>query len=126
MGKESGLLLCCDHYAATYDEVLENTDYWRAFVSECEQESDDEDASKLFQLPDNTFVINSRLGEQFEYIQCDDTNDSAIWYFNMWEPTSKQHKTSIYYWLLTLMDQCESAIKSGYFEIHPRGTRSAR
>ena len=122
MGKDSGLLLCCDHYAATYDEVLENTSYWRTFVLECEQEDDTE----LFHLPDDAFVINNRLGEQFEYIRCDNADDSAVWYFNMWEPTSQQHKTSLYYWLLTLMDQCESAIQNGYFENQPRGTRSAR
>lgn len=124
MGKGSGLLLCCDHYAASYDEVLENTSYWRTFVAECEQNDGEGDDTKLFHLQDNCFVINNRLGEQFEYIQCDDPHDSPVSCFNMWEPSSNQHKTSIYYWLLTLMDQCEATIKSGYFESYPMGTRT--
>jgi hypothetical protein len=123
MGRDSGLLLACDHYAATYDEVLENTSYWRTFVSDCEQEDEEGESTELFHLPENAFVINNRLGEQFEYIRCNDTDDSPVWYFNSWEPGSRQHKTSIYYWLLTLMDQCEAAIKSGYFEEWPLGTR---
>lgn len=125
MGKDSGLLLRCDHYAATYDKVLENTSYWRTFVAACEQQDDDDDDTKLFHLPDNTLVINHRLSEQFEYILCDDPDDSPVWYFNMWESTPKQHETSIYSWLLRLMDQCESAINSGYFGSRTRGTRSA-
>ena len=89
MGKSSGRLLACDHYAATYDDVLNATAKYRELVVECPDDN-------LFSLPPNALIINDRLGEQFQYIACDDPDDCGIWYFNEWDPVSEQSKTSIY------------------------------
>jgi len=77
MGKGAGLLFKFDHFAVSYKEVLCLTESELHNIQEYEEYN--------VELPENSFIISSRQGEQFFFIVCDNDEDSKVWYYNEWE-----------------------------------------
>lgn len=71
MGHGSGRLLTHDHYAATYEYVLQMTGEYREDCVEFSEEPHVE-------LPADALIIVGRLGEQFLMIRCNDPADSPV------------------------------------------------
>ncbi len=116
MGKKSGRLLTHDHYAATYEHVIEMT-------AQCREDRDEFADSKLPDLPTDALVIVGRLGEQFLMIRCTNSDDSPVWYFNEYDGEVKQCYQSVLDWLNSLVDEAVTATKNGYYDVNPNGTR---
>lgn len=113
MGHKSGRLLTHDHLAASYQYALKLTgDY-----------NEDWSDSPTITLPDDVLVIAGRLGEQFMMIRCCDPLDSVVWYFNEYDTDISMAFPTVLDWLNGLADEAEAAIKSGYFDKYPDGTR---
>lgn len=117
MGHKSGRLFTIDHVAVFYPDVLSMTEDvpsdWDRY---------DMDVPKDFFLPPGHLIINSRLGDQFEFIICNDIDDSSVYYFNTDDWKIELHHQSISDWLKSWCTQSESAIASGYFLKYPNGT----
>ena len=116
MGHRSGRLLTHDHYAATYEHVLRMTDEYR---QDCIQYPDEPHVM----LPPDALVIVGRLSEQFLMIRCNRSDDSAVWYFNEYEPNLKDAYSSVMDWLYSLVEEAKDAIDRGYYDMFPDGTR---
>ena len=116
MGHRSGRLFTHDHLAATYPYVLEMTAEHRADANELPDEA-------FVDLPADALIIVGRLGEQFLFIRCLETDDSPVWYFNEYETKIRQAHTSVLDWLQSTAAEAESAIENGYYETYPDGTR---
>lgn len=116
MGHESGRLLTHDHYAATYEYVLQMTGEYR---EDCQEFSDE----PLVQLPADALIIVGRLDEQFLVIRCNDPADSPVWYFNEYEPTLLKSYDTVLDWLFSTADEAKEAIEGGYYDMFPDGTR---
>ena len=112
MGRRSGRLLTHDHYAASYEHVLNLT----------EDYSEDWDAGAHAELPEDALVILGRLGDQFLMIRCLAPDDSPVWYFNEYETDIRREYSSVLDWLDSLAAEAEHAIQSGYYNTYPGGT----
>ncbi|MBD3675649.1 MAG: SMI1/KNR4 family protein [Planctomycetaceae bacterium] len=116
MGHESGRLLTHDHYAATYEYVLQMTGEYR---EDCEEFPEEPHVK----LPADALIIVGRLAEQFLMIRCNDPADSPVWYFNEYDATLKQSYDSVLDWLFSTADEAREAIEGGYYDTFPDGTR---
>lgn len=116
MGHNSGRLLTHDHYAATYAHVLDMT-------GQCREDRNEFPDCGLPALPPDALVIVGRLGEQFMMIRCNASNDSPVWYFNEYGNEVKESYRSVLDWLESLADESQSAIRGGYYDRFPNGTR---
>ena len=71
----------------------------------------------MVQLPDFGWIVSHRYGEQFQYIDCRLQPDSSVWYFNPWSTELKIIHTTIFQWIVGMMDACESAIELSLIHI---------
>jgi hypothetical protein len=115
MGHKSGRLFSHDHFAIHYSYVLELTDSTREELTNTQSENN-------VCLPADAFVILDRLGEQFQFIRCNNREDSPVWYLAEWEPEIKQTHSSVYDWLYDIAEEALEAINSGYYDTYPEGT----
>lgn len=113
MGHKSGRLFTHDHMAAFYNNVLTLTANYREDAKEF--------PDKTVDLPPDALIIAGRLGEQFEFIRCNNELDSPVWYFNEWDNKIIESRTSVIYWLYSFCDAAQRAIESGYFKEFPNG-----
>jgi hypothetical protein len=115
MGHASGRLFTHDHMAVTYPYVLDMTRTCREELGE-----------QAFDiLPIGTLVIAGRLYEQFEFVRVTsrDTDDTPVQCFNIDDPKVVQSHPSILAWLECWCSGAEDAIRRGYYERYPEGTR---
>jgi hypothetical protein len=120
MGHRSGRLFRYDHWAESYEYVLELTDEER---KEAKQRGPE--ASRRLEeiLGPDGLIILGRLGEQFLFLRCMEGDDPAVHYFNneTWETCPAY--SSVLEWLTSICEECVEAIASGAFEQYPGGTR---
>lgn len=121
MGHKSGRLFTSDHMAVFYRDVLEMTAEERQTWAECNAE-DGSGPPPEFDFPRDALLIASRLGDQFEFIQCRGHEDSPVWYFNTWKWQVQESHPSVLAWLEWWCAEAERAIASGYFDHYPDGT----
>jgi hypothetical protein len=121
MGHKSGRLFACDHMSVFYHNVLAMTAEERERWADC-RDKDGTGSSPKFELPHNALLIASRLGEQFEFINCSGQDDSPVWHFNTWEWQIRESNPSVLDWLESWCGEAERAIASGYFDLFPDGT----
>lgn len=116
LGYGSGRLFRHDHLAVTLDHVLDMTEHVRKRMMEDGVEG---------QLPDDALVILGRLGAYFQFIRCDDDDDSPVWELHEddWQPSVDPIHQSTIEWLEYWSGEAESAIRTGYFRWSPGGTR---
>jgi hypothetical protein len=122
MGQGSGRLFTCDHAAVSYSHVLVMTAEMRK-QSARPNTATGTAPNQEFELPADALIIYGRLGEQFEFIRCNNQDDSPVWYFNTDEWEMRQTHSSILEWLESWCTEAEAAIASGYFDKYPKGTR---
>lgn len=115
MGKKSGRLFTHDHMAVYFDHVCEMTAQHRQDAIEYPDEP-------TVELPDDALIVAGRLGEQFQFLRCNDPDDSAVWYFNEYDHQIVDSAQSVLDWLESFCDAAEQAIQNGYFDIYPNGT----
>ena len=115
MGRASGRLFSHDHVDVTYEDVL-------GINERKTQRMDAAEPDERGPLPSDAFIISERLGEQWEFIRCDGTEDPVVWWFAEWEDAVKQSHGSVLAWLTVWCEAAEEAIASGYFDRHPDGT----
>lgn len=115
MGHESGRLFTHDHLAVFYPYVLEMTAEERQYAAE-------EPGEKGIELPDDALIILGRLSEHFEFIRCNDPNDSPVWYYRERDFEIKQAHATVLEWLFGFADEAKEAIGSGYYDTFPDGT----
>jgi len=113
MGHDSGRLLTHDHYAATYEYVLQMTGEYREDCTEFPE----------VELPTDALIIVGRLAEQFMMIRCCDPADSPVWYFNEYDANLRQSYDSVLDWLFSTAEEAKQAIAGGYYDTFPDGTR---
>jgi len=118
MGHAAGRLFTHDHLAVTYEHVLRLGEQLRDGMSE-----DCAPGAPQFCLPANALVIVGRLGEQFEYVVCDQPEDSPVFYVNTWDRVAKRVYPCVLDWLRDLHSEAVEAIRSGYYDKYPNGTR---
>ena len=73
-------------------------------------------------LTADAFIICGRLGEQFEFITCEQGNESPVWYYSQWAPTAKIEFGSFTEWLNAQLEGALEALNDGYFLRYPQGT----
>jgi hypothetical protein len=120
MGHQSGRLFKCDHMALSYPFVLDLTARQRQTWAERTAEGGS-GPPPSFQLPSDSLLIASRLGDQFEFIRCNDPDDSPVWYFNNWDWQTQEAHPTILAWLESWCEECEEAITDCYFNTFPDG-----
>ncbi|MCE9634911.1 MAG: hypothetical protein K8T90_04330 [Planctomycetes bacterium] len=118
MGHAAGRLFSHDHYAVTYEHVLQLGQQLREGLAEVGAPSAPE-----FHLPANALVILGRLGEQYEYIVCDDPDDSPVFYVNTYDRVASRAHASVLGWLRDIYAEAVEAIRDGYYDRYPNGTR---
>lgn len=110
MGHAAGRLFRYDHWEASYNDVLRLTEEERSF-------SADEGELPMMDsiVTASSLIILGRLSEQFLFIRCDDSSDSAVHYYNnsTWE-THQAYDTVLDY-LNAIADECAEAVRGGYF-----------
>jgi hypothetical protein len=111
MGHRSRRLFTSDHMAVFYKHVLDLTDDVRTGP-----------APASFQLPPDAFVVAGRLSACWQFIRCDNADDSPVWVFDEIDWVITQCEPSVLDWLNTWCGSAEDAIRGGYFEIFPNGT----
>ena len=110
LGHESGRLFKYDHLATSYEHVLDMTAEARRYaVLEGEVDRFKEVITQI------DLIILGRLGEQFYFIRCDRTDDSAVYFFNNSSFESGLAYGSVVEYLNAIADECVEAIESGYF-----------
>jgi hypothetical protein len=120
MGHRSGRLFRYDHWAGTYEYVLNLTEEERETAKRAGADA----AQKLDAiLGTDGLIILGRLGEQFLFVHCDEGDEPAVHYFENYAWETKKAYSSVMEWLDFICDECVDAIKSGYFEKYPDGTR---
>jgi hypothetical protein len=69
-------------------------------------------------------VILGRLGAYFQYIRCEDAEDSPVWDLDEgdWQRHPVPIHASLLDWLDYWYEECEMAIATGYFDWSPDGT----
>ena len=115
MGHKSGRLFTCDHAAVFYEYVLNTTADFHSGLYELEPPSS-------FVLPADAFFINCRLGDYFEFIRCNEADESSVHCFNSWDWNIIESDPSVVNWLESWCAMAENAIATGYYESHPNGT----
>ena len=121
MGKRSGRLFTSDHLAVFYENVIEMTADIRS--RKLSGSKDGEVTAPVgFALPEKAFFIASRLDSQFEFITCDASDDSPVWYFSEGDWIVRQNYASVMDGLEAWCEYAEEAIASGYFSRNPKGT----
>lgn len=115
MGHVSGRLFKHDHLAVTYPHILETTQEELELI-------DSRPPEAAAALRGDGFIIASRLGEQFEFIRCNQLDDSPVWYYNEYDDEVTQNYTSVMGWLEAWASAAREAIESGYFKTYPDGT----
>jgi hypothetical protein len=118
MGHAAGRLFTHDHYAVTYEHVLQLGEQLRDGLTEAGAANAPE-----FHLPANALVIVGRLGEQFEYIVCDDPEDSPVFYVSTYDRVATRAYASVLAWLRDMHVEAVEAIRDGYYDEYPDGTR---
>jgi hypothetical protein len=124
MGHRSGRLFTSDHMAVFYEHAVRLTDDFRTrrLGSGEEQHSGDMRAPSTFRLPTNALIIAGRLDASWEFIRCDDANDSPVWIFDENDWAITETSASVIDWLRTWCGIAEDATASGYFLSNPNGT----
>ena len=107
MGHSAGLVFRWDHLAVNLAHVIQFTESERAKRGDA--------------IPDDALIICSRLGEQFEFLRCNN-GDDAIYYYNEDDISPRIEFTSFDEWLEAQLDSAVDAVESGYFEDNPEGT----
>jgi hypothetical protein len=102
--------------AVFYPYVLEMT-------AEERQEYRDEPEQPQIDLPPDALIIAGRLGEPFEFIRCNNPDDSPVWYYNIWDLEVKPVHDTALDWLYVFADEAQEAIAGGYYDMFPDGTR---
>ncbi len=121
MGHNSGRLFTSDHMKVSYADVLTmREDLHQKLASDRDRRYSA--PPPTFQLPSDALLIASRLGEQFEFINCNGENDSTVWYFNNWDWMIQPSHPSVLAWLECWTAEAEQAIADGYFDQYPKGT----
>ena len=120
MGKRSGRLFTSDHLAVFYENVREMTADLK--TRKLARSGGDITPPAGFAVPDKAFFIASRLDSQFEFITCDASDDSPVWYFSEGDWMVRQSHASVMDWLESWCGYAEDAIASGYFSRNPKGT----
>ena len=98
MGRAAGRLFAHDHVDIGYAAVLEMTKQHRGTGAR-------KSSPTLHGLPDDSLIVLGRLGEQFEFIRCSESEDPPVWYFEasggrMSGRIKKSHR-SVSHWLET-------------------------
>jgi hypothetical protein len=116
MGHGAGRLFRHDHLAVTLVHVLDMTDHVRARMAA---------EGAAHPLPADALVILGRLDAHFHFIRCEHTEDSPVWALdeNGWQLPHTPVHVSLLDWLEFWCEEAESAIRDGYFNWYPRGTR---
>jgi hypothetical protein len=116
MGHGAGRLFTHDHLAVTLDHVLPMTDRVRARMAA---------EGAAHPLPGDSLVILGRLDAYFQFIRCADTDDSSVWALDEsgWQADGTPVHASVLDWLEFWCGEAESAIREGYFNWLPGGTR---
>lgn len=122
MGHKSGRLFTHDHMAVFYPYVLKMTAEQRQAWSGASADNGSGPPAD-FQLPEDALLILGRLGDQFEFIRCNNRSDeSPVWYFNTFDWVIKQSHASVLDWLETWCGEAEEAIADGFYDEYPDGT----
>ena len=117
MGHRSGRLFTHDHLAAFYPYVVSMTgDLKRDWAAGVDAPPPN------FSLPANALLICGRLGAQFDFIQCNGSDDSPVWHFSTWDWKILEPQPSVFAWLESWCGEAEQAIANGYFKRNPKGT----
>jgi SMI1 / KNR4 family (SUKH-1) len=123
MGHASGRLFTSDHIAAGYPYVFNITADLRArLTGQMPDDPFDTPRPAGFQLPPDAFFIASRLAAQWQFIRCNDGEESPVWSVRDGDWTIRQTHPSVTAWLQGWCKAAEEAIATGYFEQNPRGT----
>ncbi|MEO9592526.1 SMI1/KNR4 family protein [Rhodopirellula bahusiensis] len=111
MGHGSRSLFRYDHFATSYEYVIDMTAEQRADFAE------DGELQKLDALigPLDLLILG-RLGEQYYFIRCDNPDDSAVYYFNNSDMATRRVYDSVLDYLNAIADECCDAIQGGYFD----------
>lgn len=108
MGHKSGRLFTHDHVRASYADVIGMT----------------EERGASGALPESdVLVILSRLREQWLFIRCSGGNDAPVMYYGEGDVKPRESHASVLDWLETWCEEAEEAIRDGYYESFPEGTR---
>jgi hypothetical protein len=73
--------------------VLRLTERQRSFWQEVHDEHPDE---AVVELPGRALIICGRYGEQFAFIVCDRPDDSAAFYYIVWQKAIRQTHDSVF------------------------------
>lgn len=114
MGHGAGKLFRHDHLAVTLAYVLDLTGRVRARTA-AESAADP--------LPSDALVILGRLDGYFQFIRCQDEEDSSVWDLDETGWQAERVHDSVLDWLEYWCDEAEAAIRQGYFIWPPGGTR---
>ena len=116
MGHGAGRLFRHDHLAVALVHVLDMTDHVRARMAA---------HGAAHPLAPDTVIILGRLDAYFQFIRCDHNEDSPVWALDEcdWQPHSQPIHASLLDWLEFWCGEVENAIREGYFDWLPGGTR---
>ena len=105
MGHSAGQLFAHDRVEAGYARVLEMTEEQRRWHH-------DEPEEQPIRLPDDALIVLGRFDEQFSFIRCRGTADSAIYYYEMLDPAAQRWSPSLVTWLNLWCDEAASVVGS--------------
>ena len=76
-------------------------------------------------LPADALVILGRLDAHFHFIRCEHKEDSPVWELDesSWQLPPRPVHVSLLDWLELWCEEAERAIRDGYFNWFPWGTR---
>ena len=116
LGRDAGRLFRHDHLAVTLNHVFDLTAHVRERMKV---------AGVATELPGDALVILGRLGAYFQFIRCDGSDDSPVWELSEddWRVEGEPIHASTLDWLEFWCNEAEYAIRSGYFDWLPGGTR---
>jgi hypothetical protein len=109
MGHRAGRLFDSDHWVASYAEVLRLTQEERESAAR-----DEADASHLEEiLGADGLVVLERLGEQFYFIRCNESDDPPVRYFENDDWETKVAYPSVLAWLDDTCAEVVGAVRRG-------------
>jgi SMI1 / KNR4 family (SUKH-1) len=120
MGQGAGRLVDRNEFDLYYPHVLRLTEQERALWAEVRVEEPD---STVVELPPQSLIICGRRGEQFSFIDCQQTDDSPVFYFNHWQMQIRQTHHSLFGFLESMRADAEHWMAMGFPKLFPDRAR---
>ena len=116
MGRKSGRLFTHDYLSTDYRFALRGTAEVRKQLVEWESG---------FEIPPDAFVILGRDAEQYNFIRCNDVEDSRVWAIDLGEERvrSRRFRTSVVGWLRAWANEAAEVVASGWYAPKSHGSR---